>query len=111
MPIAHGEGNYYIDEGGLLELEEEGRILFRYCDEEGEVTQDSNPNGSVGNIAGICNRGRNVFGMMPHPERCAEALLGNGSMDGGGIFNSLQEEVEEINARTKEMGEGRTHKE
>lgn len=93
IPIAHGEGNYTIDDKGLVELQENNQILLRYCNEKGEVTQKSNPNGSVDNIAGICNRERNVFGLMPHPERCAEAVLGNGSLDGKKIFDSLLEEV------------------
>src|ERR1700737_3215184 len=68
MPIAHGEGNYFADDTTLDELEGEGRVIFRYCDSEGRFTHESNPNGSARNIAGICNRQRNVIGMMPHPE-------------------------------------------
>ncbi len=74
MPIAHAEGNYYIETDGLLGLTENNQILFRYCDPNGELSVSANPNGSVDHIAGICNRERNVFGMMPHPERDAEGL-------------------------------------
>ncbi|MFN3598299.1 MAG: phosphoribosylformylglycinamidine synthase I [Aquificaceae bacterium] len=76
MPIAHGEGRYYIPEEDLKKMEERGQIVLRYCDEEGNITQEANPNGSVGNIAGICNSEGNVFGLMPHPERACEDLLG-----------------------------------
>jgi phosphoribosylformylglycinamidine synthase I len=86
-PIAHGEGNYFADDATLDELERNGQVVFRYCDEEGRLTAEANPNGSARNIAGICNRGRNVLGMMPHPERCAESILGNA--DGLGIFQSI----------------------
>jgi phosphoribosylformylglycinamidine synthase len=87
VPIAHGEGNYFADDDVLDELERNRQVIFRYCDAEGRVTRESNPNGSARNIAGICNAGRNVLGMMPHPERCAEALLGN--IDGFGVFRSI----------------------
>ena len=87
VPISHGEGNYFADDATLDELERNGQVVFRYCDESGRVTRESNPNGSARNIAGICNRDRNVLGMMPHPERCSEALLGNA--DGVGVFQSL----------------------
>jgi phosphoribosylformylglycinamidine synthase I len=87
LPIAHGEGNYVADEATLDQLESDGRVVFRYCDAAGRVTRESNPNGSSRNIAGICNAGRNVLGLMPHPERCAEALLGND--DGLGVFKSI----------------------
>lgn len=87
VPIAHGEGNYFADDATLDELERNRQVIFRYCDAEGRVTREANPNGSARNIAGICNAGRNVLGMMPHPERCAEALLGN--TDGFGIFRSI----------------------
>jgi phosphoribosylformylglycinamidine synthase I len=87
LPIAHGEGNYVADEATLDQLERDGQVVLRYCDAEGRVTRESNPNGSSRNIAGICNSGRNVFGLMPHPERCSEALLGNS--DGLGIFTSI----------------------
>ena len=87
MPVAHGEGNYFADDALLDELERNGQVVFRYCDAEGRVTRESNPNGSARNIAGICNRERNVLGLMPHPERCAEEILGN--TDGLGIFKSI----------------------
>lgn len=77
IPIAHSEGRYYADNETLKELNENDRVIFRYCNERGEITPESNPNGSLENIAGICNEGRNVFGMMPHPERAADVMLGN----------------------------------
>lgn len=86
-PIAHGEGNYFADDATLDALERNRQIVFRYCDENGLVRREANPNGSARNIAGICNAERNVLGMMPHPERCAEPLLGNA--DGLGIFKSI----------------------
>lgn len=89
VPIAHGEGNYYADEATIDELERTGRVVFRYCTPEGEVNPGANPNGSVVNIAGICNREGNVLGMMPHPERAAEEILG--SVDGRVIFESAVE--------------------
>ena len=87
IPIAHAEGNYVCDDATFDELEREDRIVFRYCDERGRVTDASNPNGSRDSIAGICNRERNVLGLMPHPERACEDLLG--SSDGRDIFRSL----------------------
>ncbi|MDQ3907547.1 MAG: phosphoribosylformylglycinamidine synthase subunit PurQ, partial [Acidobacteriota bacterium] len=87
IPIAHAEGNYTCDDATLRELQSEDRIIFRYCDTEGNLTDEANPNGSRDHIAGICNRARNVFGMMPHPERACEDLLG--SVDGRGVFRSL----------------------
>ncbi|MFM8296675.1 MAG: phosphoribosylformylglycinamidine synthase I, partial [Microcystaceae cyanobacterium] len=75
LPIAHGEGRYYADEETLKALEDHQQILFRYCDREGEITEAANPNGSLGNIAGIMNRQGNVLGMMPHPERAADPAL------------------------------------
>lgn len=87
VPIAHGEGNYFADDATLDELERNGQVVFRYCDAEGRVTSEANPNGSARNIAGICNRGRNVLGMMPHPERCAEKILGNAA--GLQVFKSI----------------------
>ncbi len=87
IPIAHGEGNYYADADTMKWLEDKDQILFRYCDEKGKVTDAANPNGSMGNIAGICNVGRNVFGMMPHPERASDNLLGN--LDGKALLESL----------------------
>ncbi|MFM8372195.1 MAG: phosphoribosylformylglycinamidine synthase subunit PurQ [Bacteroidota bacterium] len=87
IPIAHAEGRYYADENTLNELEKNDQVLFRYCDENGNESPGSNPNGASRNIAGICNASRNVFGMMPHPERAAEAVLAN--TDGLGLFQSL----------------------
>lgn len=87
MPIAHAEGNYVCDDATLAELQNDKRIVFRYCDKDGQVTDAANPNGSRDNIAGICNQGRNVLGLMPHPERACEELLG--SSDGRAIFSSL----------------------
>ena len=87
VPIAHGEGNYFADDATLDELERNRQVVFRYCDESGRITSDANPNGSARNIAGICNASRNVLGMMPHPERCSEQLLGNA--DGLGVFKSI----------------------
>ncbi|MCS6874365.1 MAG: phosphoribosylformylglycinamidine synthase subunit PurQ [Pyrinomonadaceae bacterium] len=94
IPIAHAEGNFICDEAVLTELEENNQIVFRYCDEKGEVTKEANPNGSVSNIAGICNRNRNVLGMMPHPERACEEILG--STDGREIFRSLTNTIERL---------------
>ncbi|HEY0005608.1 MAG TPA: phosphoribosylformylglycinamidine synthase subunit PurQ [Pyrinomonadaceae bacterium] len=87
IPIAHAEGNYVCDDLTLDQLQREDRIIFRYCDEQGRVTDEANPNGSRDAIAGICNRERNVLGLMPHPERACEDLLG--SADGSGVFRSL----------------------
>lgn len=91
LPIAHGEGNYIADEKTLDRLENNNQIVLRYCTPDGEVTAQSNPNGSARNIAGICNEGRNVFGLMPHPERCSESLLGN--QDGLAIFRSIEQTI------------------
>ncbi|MEO6724515.1 MAG: phosphoribosylformylglycinamidine synthase subunit PurQ [Blastocatellia bacterium] len=93
-PIAHGEGNYFCDETTLNELESEGRVIFRYCDAEGLVTDEANPNGSLKNIAGICNRERNVMGLMPHPERVAESMLG--CKDGRAMFFSMADALTAI---------------
>ena len=87
MPIAHNDGNYFCDEATLHRLDRENRVVLRYVDREGEATVDANPNGSLGNIAGIMNEGGNILGMMPHPDRCAEAILGN--EDGRAMFASL----------------------
>lgn len=87
IPIAHGEGNFFADKNTLAEMNKNGQILFRYCDAEGNVNEASNPNGAIENIAGVCNARKNVFGMMPHPERAADAVLGN--TDGKAIFASL----------------------
>lgn len=87
IPVAHGEGRYYADEQVLDQLEAGGQVILRYCDENGNITQQANPNGSVRNIAGICNAERNVIGMMPHPERACSAALGN--TDGRQLFHKL----------------------
>jgi phosphoribosylformylglycinamidine synthase I len=88
IPIAHAEGRYYADEATLDRLEANDQVLFRYCDEMGKTdTPGANPNGALRDIAGICNEGRNVYGMMPHPERAAEPILGNS--DGLVLFTSL----------------------
>lgn len=87
IPIAHGEGSYYADDNTLKELEDNAQVLFRYCDAAGNVTPESNPNGSLNNIAGICNRQGNVLGMMPHPERAADSALG--AVDGLALFEGL----------------------
>jgi phosphoribosylformylglycinamidine synthase I len=86
LPIAHGEGCYYADADTLKALEDQQQVVFRYATPGGDVTEASNPNGSVGNIAGICNAKGNVLGMMPHPERAADGVLG--STDGLGLFQS-----------------------
>lgn len=88
LPIAHAEGNYTIDAQGLAELEANDQIVLRYASEFGEVTEENNPNGSISSIAGICNRAGNVVGMMPHPERAAEWILGQNE-DGRMVFESL----------------------
>ncbi|MFP4460173.1 MAG: phosphoribosylformylglycinamidine synthase subunit PurQ [Candidatus Zixiibacteriota bacterium] len=87
IPIAHFEGNYFADEQTIKEIEDRGQVVFRYCDSDGNVTKDANPNGSINNIAGLSNRRGNVMGMMPHPERASEKILG--SEDGLWIFRSL----------------------
>ena len=87
IPIAHGEGKYYCDSNTLIKLEKNNQIIFKYCDENGRVSDNSNPNGSIKNIAGICNEERNVFGMMPHPERAADKELRN--QDGKILFKSI----------------------
>jgi phosphoribosylformylglycinamidine synthase subunit PurQ / glutaminase len=87
LPIAHADGSYYIDEAGLKELEENGQVVLRYSSEKGDVSDSVNPNGSLNNIAGIVNKKGNVLGLMPHPERCSEKILGN--TDGLVIFNSI----------------------
>jgi phosphoribosylformylglycinamidine synthase len=87
LPIAHGEGNYYANPDQLSQIEDNGQVLFRYCDEKGQVTKESNPNGSCNNIAGLLNENYNVLGMMPHPERASEVLLGG--TDGLGILRSF----------------------
>jgi phosphoribosylformylglycinamidine synthase I len=93
VPIAHGEGNYFADSATLKELNSNGQIAFRYCDAKGSVTEESNPNGAVENIAGITNKQGNVLGMMPHPERASEGVLG--SDDGKIIFESVLSSLEQ----------------
>ena len=92
LPISHGEGNYYVDDATLDQLKAEDRIVFRYCDADGKPTPESNPNGSLDNIAGVLNERRNVLGMMPHPERASEALLGG--TDGLVIWQSMLRALE-----------------
>ena len=87
IPIAHADGRFHCDEETLKNLEDNEQILFKYCDKNGEVNEEANPNGTLANIAGICNENRNVFGMMPHPERASEEILGN--TDGRLLFASL----------------------
>ena len=94
VPISHGEGNYYADDSTLDSMEQNGQIIFRYSDAEGEITERSNPNGSRRNIAGICNLERNVLGMMPHPERCCDPLVGG--EDGLAIFRSILDFTERV---------------
>ncbi len=87
IPVAHGEGRFFANEKTLEELEMHRQIIYRYCDEKGNINEAANPNGAVQNIAGICNKQRNVFGMMPHPERACSIELGN--VDGKNVFNQL----------------------
>jgi phosphoribosylformylglycinamidine synthase subunit PurQ / glutaminase len=94
LPIAHAEGNYQCDDETLHSLEENGQVVFRYCDSKGNVTPASNPNGARSSIAGICNLDRNVLGMMPHPERACEDALG--SNDGFSIFRSLTKAIHAV---------------
>ena len=94
LPIAHGEGNYFCDRKTLDELRSEDRVIFRYCDEQGRTGDRANPNGSIDHIAGICNRERNVLGLMPHPERASESVLG--STDGRLLFFSIADSLREM---------------
>ena len=87
VPIAHGEGRFFADENTMKNLKQNDQIIFKYCDSNGEVLESSNPNGSLENIAGICNKEKNIFGMMPHPERAADVLLSN--TDGVALFKSI----------------------
>ncbi|MES2373183.1 MAG: phosphoribosylformylglycinamidine synthase subunit PurQ [Bacteroidota bacterium] len=87
VPVAHGEGRYHADETTLNELEANGQVIFRYCDEEGNINETANPNGATRNIAGIRNKGNNVFGMMPHPERASSDAMSN--LDGKKVFELL----------------------
>jgi phosphoribosylformylglycinamidine synthase subunit PurQ / glutaminase len=92
IPIAHAEGRYFCDDATLKNLRDNDQVVFRYCDENGTIIPHANPNGSIDNIAGICNISRNVFGMMPHPERASDDILGN--TDGRYIFDSIAAAVE-----------------
>jgi phosphoribosylformylglycinamidine synthase len=92
IPIAHGEGKYFADEKTMKALIQNDQILFKYCDENGNITEKANPNGSLLNIAGVCNANRNVFGMMPHPERAADQELNN--QDGLTLFKSILAEIQ-----------------
>lgn len=87
IPMAHGEGRFYADDNQLKKLMDNDQILFKYCSEDGAIKKEFNPNGSIDNIAGICNAKRNVFGMMPHPERASDVALGN--VDGKTFFDSI----------------------
>jgi phosphoribosylformylglycinamidine synthase len=87
VPIAHGEGRFFADENTMKDLKQNDQIIFKYCNSNGEVLESSNPNGSLDNIAGICNKEKNIFGMMPHPERAADVLLSN--TDGVALFKSI----------------------
>jgi phosphoribosylformylglycinamidine synthase subunit PurQ / glutaminase len=87
LPIAHHEGSYYVDAAILAAMEERGQVVLRYCTSDGQTTSEANPNGSISSIAGVCNPTGNVFGLMPHPERCAETILGG--VDGLRVFQSL----------------------
>ena len=91
IPIAHGEGRYFADDKTIEDLENNNQILFKYCNEKGQVTRSSNPNGSIKNIAGVCNKDRNVFGMMPHPERASDIELK--STNGRKLFESILSKV------------------
>ncbi|MBI3896337.1 MAG: phosphoribosylformylglycinamidine synthase subunit PurQ [Acidobacteria bacterium] len=103
LPIAHAEGNYYADPETLARLEQDGQVLFRYCAPDGEITEEANPNGSLHNIAGITNRQGNVLGMMPHPERASNPLLG--SNDGRFLFQSLIQAISDRGVWKSEMAD------
>lgn len=102
IPIAHAEGNYYTDPVTLAGLQADAQIVFRYCDADGKVTPEANPNGSLDNIAGIRNDKGNVLGMMPHPERCAEEMLGN--EDGRVIFQSMIASLQKTKSQLSSVG-------
>ena len=104
MPIAHGEGNYFAPGSLLSTIEEAGQVVFRYCDADGRVTSDANPNGSVRNVAGVCNPAGNVVGLMPHPERASEEVLG--SRDGRLLFESV---ITTVIARREEPKQSRLY--
>lgn len=98
IPVAHGEGNYFANPDGILKLNENSQVVFRYCNEKREITLETNPNGSIENIAGICNSKGNILGMMPHPERCCEETIGG--EDGRVIFESLISWLEKSESKT-----------
>ncbi len=87
IPVAHGEGRFFANDATLKEIEKNGQVIYHYCDDQGNINEAANPNGAISNIAGICNKERNVFGMMPHPERACSKALGNN--DGRHIFHHL----------------------
>jgi phosphoribosylformylglycinamidine synthase len=91
LPIAHGEGCYYADAETLRDLNQQRQVILRYADAQGRIVPEANPNGSIENIAGICNRSGNVFGLMPHPDRASDARLG--SDDGAKIFRSMMQTI------------------
>ena len=97
LPIAHGEGCYFADAETLRDLNEHGQVILRYADEQGRIVPEANPNGSIENIAGICNREGNVFGLMPHPDRAFDQRLGSG--DGTKIFRSMLQTIEQRRSR------------
>jgi len=102
IPIAHNEGNYFATPEDLKKLNRNSQVVFRYCNEKGEITQEANPNGSIENIAGICNPRGNVLGMMPHPERCSEKILGK--EDGRPIFESIISWLEDTGCKIHDTG-------
>jgi phosphoribosylformylglycinamidine synthase len=96
LPIAHHEGSYFVDPATLQSMERHGQIVLRYCAPDGAVEASANPNGSISSIAGVCNEAGNVFGLMPHPERCSEAILGG--VDGLRLFRSLIANAREVSS-------------
>jgi len=102
LPIAHADGNYYTDEVTLSQMKANAQVVFRYCTPEGKIMPEANPNGSLDNIAGIRNAAGNVLGMMPHPERCAEDVLGND--DGRLIFLSMLDALKKAVLQPKTVG-------
>jgi phosphoribosylformylglycinamidine synthase subunit PurQ / glutaminase len=104
MPVAHGEGCYFADEKTLRELNQQQQVLLRYADSRGQIVREGNPNGSIENIAGICNRERNVFGLMPHPDRACDERLG--SVDGAKIFCSMMHAIKMQRMQVPSRGMG-----
>jgi len=98
FPVAHGEGCFFADAETLRDLNANGQVILRYTDSHGRIVPEANPNGSIENIAGICNRARNVFGLMPHPDRASDARLG--SIDGAKIFRSMMQAIDASRATT-----------